>query len=270
MQIIITPIKWVLESLNSLLSGIGIPYSFGFAIILFTLAIKLVTAPLNAKQIRSSKAMQDLQPKLKEMEKKYKDKDERAKKQMEMYKEAGINPLGGCLPTLIQFPIWIGLYQSLYQLAKAGSLNERFFWLPSLADPKNMTWVTSFPGFGDMTALGAWAGTFATFIILPVLTVVTQILMQKMMTPTNPDAQTGMLNSSMMLMPFMFGFFALQVPSGLALYWVVMNVFSMVQQYMTTGWGGLARKTATVPEVIEGSTVQADGRKTSGNKKRKH
>ena len=204
MQIIVTPIKYALESLNSLLRSVGIPFSFGFAIILFTLLIKLITSPLNAKQIKAAKAMQDLQPKIKELEKKYKDKEERSRKQMALYKEAGVNPLGGCLPTLVQFPIWIGLYQSLYQLARAGSLNESFFWIPSLANPQNMSWITDFSG-GTL----AWAGVFATYIVLPVLTVVTQILMQKMMTPSQQDPQAGALNQSMMLMPFLFGFFAL-------------------------------------------------------------
>ena len=238
MDIIVVPIMTALEGISSALSAIGIPYSFGFAIIIFTLLIKLVTAPLNAKQIKSSKAMSDMQPKLQELQKKYKDnKEELAKRQMEMYKEAGVNPLGGCLPSLIQFPIWIGLYQALIRLAQSGKLAEGFLWIPSLAEPKDSSWLLQSPANWDWPYVGA-------YIILPVLTIVTQVLLQKMMTPKNPDPQTSTMNQMMMLMPLMFGFFAIQVPSGLSLYWVTMNLFSGIQQYMMTGWGGLAPKKA--------------------------
>lgn len=236
MDIIVVPIMAALEGISSALSSIGIPYSFGFAIIIFTLLIKLITAPLNAKQIKSSKAMSDMQPRLQELQKKYKDnKEELAKRQMELYKEAGVNPLGGCLPSLVQFPIWIGLYQALYRLAQSGKLAEGFFWIPSLAEPQNSSWLLQSPANWDWPYVGA-------YIVLPVLTIVTQILLQKMMTPKNPDPQTSTMNQMMMLMPLMFGFFAIQVPSGLSLYWVTMNIFSGIQQYLMTGWGGLARK----------------------------
>jgi YidC/Oxa1 family membrane protein insertase len=236
MDIVVVPIMTALEGISSALSAIGIPYSFGFAIIIFTLLIKLITAPLNAKQIKSSKSMQEVQPKLQELQKKYKDnKEELAKRQMELYKEAGVNPLGGCLPSLVQFPIWIGLYQALYRLAQSGKLAEGFLWIPSLAQPTGSGWLLQNPASWDLAYVGA-------YIILPILTVVTQLLLQRMMTPKNPDPQTSTMNQMMMLMPLMFGFFAIQVPSGLSLYWVTMNIFSGVQQYLMTGWGGLAPK----------------------------
>lgn len=257
MDIIIVPIMAALEGIRSILSGLGIPYSFGLAIIIFTLLIKLLTAPLNAKQIKSSKAVQELQPKLQELQKKYKDnKEELAKRQMELYKEAGVNPLGGCLPTLIQFPIWIGLYQALYRLAGAGKLAEGFLWIPSLAEPTNGSWLLQNPANWNLAYVGA-------YIILPILTVVTQILLQKMMTPKDADPQTSSINQAMMFMPLMFGFFAIQVPSGLSLYWVTMNVFSMVQQYLMTGWGGLApKKQGESPAKREKAPVKAEAAKT--------
>jgi YidC/Oxa1 family membrane protein insertase len=246
MDIVVVPIMAALEGISSALSSIGIPYSFGFAIIVFTLLIKLVTAPLNAKQIKSSKAMQEMQPKLQELQKKYKDnKEELAKRQMEMYKEAGVNPMGGCLPSLVQFPIWIGLYQALYRLAQSGKLAEGFFWVPSLAEPTGTGWLLQSPANWDLPYVGA-------YLVLPVLTVVTQLLMQKMMTPKNADPQTSTMNQMMMLMPFMFGFFAIQVPSGLSLYWVTMNIFSGIQQYLMTGWGGLAPKKSVAGTTVAG------------------
>ena len=112
------------------------PYAFGFSIILFTLVVRLATFPLNMQQIKSSKAMQELQPRMKEMQEKYKnDREKLAQEQMALYKEAGVNPLGGCLPTLVQMPIWFALYQSLTQLSHEGLLYEGFFWIPSLAGP---------------------------------------------------------------------------------------------------------------------------------------
>ncbi len=274
MDIIIVPIMTALEAINSTLAAVGIPYSFGFAIILFTLLVKLITAPLNAKQIKSSKAMQELQPKLKELQKKYKDdKEALAQKQMELYKEAGVNPLGGCLPTLIQFPIWIGLYQSLFRLASAGKLAEGFFWIPSLAEPTGSGWLLTSPANWDLPYVGA-------YIVLPILTVVTQILLQKMMTPRDQDPQAASMGRMMMLMPLMFGFFAIQVPSGLALYWVTMNIFSMVQQYLTIGWGSLrpeketpsqkkSQKEKAEKKAASSGTSQKKGKATRGRKKKR-
>lgn len=272
MDIIIVPIMTALEAINSALAAIGIPYSFGFAIIIFTLLIKLLTAPLNARQIKSSKAMQELQPQLKELQKKYKDdKEALAQKQMDLYKEAGVNPLGGCLPTLIQFPIWIGLYQSLFRLANAGKLAEGFFWIPSLSEPTGMGWI--WPLAGDKLVAG-WP-----YLVLPVLTIVTQVLLQKMMTPRNQDPQAASMGRMMMFMPLMFGFFAIQVPSGLALYWVTMNIFSMIQQYLTVGWGSLLPEKEEPPQkksrqqaqekAAKPASSQKKGKATRGRKKKR-
>lgn len=273
MDIIIVPIMTALEAINSALAAIGIPYSFGFAIIIFTLLIKLITAPLNAKQIKSSKAMQELQPQLKELQKKYKDdKEALAQKQMELYKEAGVNPLGGCLPTLIQFPIWIGLYQSLFRLAGSGKLSEGFFWIPSLAEPTNSGWLLTSPSNWDLPYVAA-------YLVLPILTIVTQILLQKMMTPRDQDPQAASMGRMMMFMPLLFGFFAIQVPSGLTLYWVTMNIFSMVQQYLTVGWGSLLPEKEESPrkevqrekekKAAPSASSQKKGKATRGSKKKR-
>ena len=103
MNILVEPVVKIILFLNDLLQSIGLPYHFGFAIILLTIIIKVVTLPLNLTQIRSLKAQQELQPKLAELQKKYgKDKERMAQAQMQLYKEAGVNPLGGCLPLIIQ------------------------------------------------------------------------------------------------------------------------------------------------------------------------
>ena len=213
---------------NDLLRSVGVPYSFGFAIILFTVFVKVVTLPLTFKQLQSARKMQQLQPEIQKLQKKYKDEREKmSKAQMELYKEAGVNPLGGCLPTLVQMPIWFALYQALFQLASEGNLNEGFLWIPSLAEPRDMSWIWPLPQTTD-----GWVYA-AGLLVLPILTVVTQLVVQKMTTtaPTG-DSQQAMMGQMMMFMPIMFGFFALQVPQGLVLYWVSSNLFMLIQQYV--------------------------------------
>ena len=224
--IIVAPL---MESLKFLSGVIG---SYGIAIILLTAFIRLLTLPLTLLQLRSSKAMQELQPKLQELQKKYaKDKEKLSQEQMKLYQEAGVNPLAGCLPMLVQLPIWIGLYQALRNLATAGLLHEGFLWLPSLAQPTGLEWFWPPQNW-------VWPDV-AAYLVLPVLTVASQIIVQKMMTSPTTDPQQSAMNQTMLMMPFMFGFFALQVPSGLALYWVTSNLLSLVQQYFSSGWGGL-------------------------------
>ena len=213
---------------NDLLRSVGVPYSFGFAIILFTVIVKVLTLPLTFKQLQSARKMQQLQPEIQKLQKKYKDEREKmSKAQMELYKEAGVNPLGGCLPTLVQMPIWFALYQALFRLASEGNLNEGFLWIPSLAQPRDLTWIWPLPQTTD-----GWVYA-AGLLVLPILTVVTQLVVQKMTTtaPTG-DSQQAMMGQMMMFMPIMFGFFALQVPQGLVLYWVSSNLFMLIQQYV--------------------------------------
>ncbi|HXV41619.1 MAG TPA: membrane protein insertase YidC [Anaerolineae bacterium] len=227
---------------NDMLESINIPYAFGFAIILFTIVVRLATFPLNMQQIKSSKAMQELQPRMKELQEKYKnDREKLAQEQMALYKEAGVNPLGGCLPTLVQMPIWFALYQALVQLSHEGLLNQGFFWIPSLAGPVTyqnggLSWLWPLP-----PSIG-WAAALA-YLVLPVLLVVSQYYMQQMMTPPNPDPQQASMNSMMKIMPVMFGYFSLIVPSGLTLYWFTSNILALIQQYFTQ----TSLKPATTP-----------------------
>ncbi|MCL4303932.1 MAG: membrane protein insertase YidC [Anaerolineae bacterium] len=218
--------------LDNVLKGWGLPYAFGFSIILFTILVRVATFPLNMQQIKSSKAMQELQPRMKELQEKYKnDREKLAQEQMALYKEAGVNPLGGCLPTLVQMPIWFALYQALTQLSHEGLLYEGFLWIPSLAGPVadrggGLNWLWPLP-----PSIG-WGPALA-YLVLPVLLVVSQYYMQQMMTPPNPDPQQASMNSMMKIMPIMFGYFSLIVPSGLTLYWFTSNLLALIQQYFT-------------------------------------
>ena len=244
-QIVVYPLAKVLMYLNGVLASIGVRYSYGWAIIILTIVIKLVTLPLTLKQLQSTKATQALQPKLKELQEKYgKDRQKLSEEQMKLYKEAGVNPMGGCLPLLIQLPILWGLYQSLYVLARlpegVGLRGASFFWIPDLAFPNQVTgtkWISASFQAKD------WATLFA-YMSLPVIMLVTQLLLQKMSQPPKDpkggsDSQAQMMGQMMMFMPIMFGYITLGLPSGLTLYWTTSNILSLVQQYFVTGWGSL-------------------------------
>jgi YidC/Oxa1 family membrane protein insertase len=277
-DLVITPLTQGLIYLNDFIQGMGAPYSWGFAIILFTLIVKIVTLPLNLQQARSMKATQELQPRLQELQKKYaKDKEKLAQAQMELYREHGVSPLGGCLPMLIQLPVLFGLYQALYRLASTGEIvGQRFLWIPDLAFPAReigIKWV--WPPAPEFIG---WAAA-PLYVVLPVLTVVTQIAMQRMTTSRagSQDPQQAAMQQTMLIMPFMFGFITLQVPAGLTLYWVTSNLFSMIQQYFITGWGSLLprkedEKAAKVKKEAKASDVdESKGQKgtTDGKGKRR-
>jgi YidC/Oxa1 family membrane protein insertase len=221
--------------LDSILKNAGIPYHWGFAIILFTVIVKLVTFPLTVSQIRGMQAQKELQPRIQELQKKYgKDREKISQEQMKLYQEAGVNPLSGCLPLIIQMPILFGLYAALVAIGPYLA-NSAFFWIPDLAFPsytQGMSWLNEAFQAGD------W-GLLAAYLVLPILLMVSQFVMQKWMTPmpqSNDDSNPmgGMTKQLTYMMTFMFGFFTLQVPAGLTLYWVTSNFLQMFQQWVVT------------------------------------
>jgi YidC/Oxa1 family membrane protein insertase len=226
--------------LNSLVVLSSVLFSnFGLTIIGLTIIIRGVMYPLTIKQLRSTKAMQSLQPKLTELRKKYaKDKQKLAKEQMQLYKESGVSPAGCLLPMLIQMPVWIALYQSIMMalaVAPEGLLNlSRYLY--------------SWPVVYSTLPLGSeflWLNLAEPNFILAILVGITMWLQQKMVTPATTDPKQQSMSKMMLwMMPLLFTFLSLQFPSGLALYWVTSNVISIVLQYFVTGWGGLVKSTA--------------------------
>ena len=209
--------------------------NFGLTIIVLTIIIRLVLYPLTLRQLRATKAMTTLQPQLQDLQKKYaKDRQKLAQEQMRLYKESGVNPAGCAIPMLIQFPIWIALYQAIV-LALAVSpealLNlSRYFY--SWAIP-----LASLPLNNAFLGLNLATGN----TLLAIVVGITMWIQQKMVTPTNQDPRMAQQSQMMLwMMPIIFTFFSLSFPSGLALYWVVSNIFSIVVQYYVTGWGGLS------------------------------
>jgi len=227
---------------------------FGLAIILFTILVRLVTYPLNAQQVKQTKAMQDLQTskKYQDLQKKYKDDKEKfAQEQMKLYQEMGVNPFGSCLPTLIQFPVIIGLYQAiirslavtplqLLNLSKHITngadlipLNNIFLWMDLSLPEKDFG--LQIAGFG--------------IPIMAIIVVVTSYMQTKLMTPpsTNPNDQSAQMSKMMGLyMPIFMGWLAYSFSSGLALYFVVSNLATILQ-YAIMGkldWSNLLPKRA--------------------------
>jgi YidC/Oxa1 family membrane protein insertase len=208
--------------------------SAGVAIIIFTLAVKLLLVPLTLQQLRSAKSMQVLQPKIKELQAKHKgDKQKITEETMALYKEHKVNPAAGCLPLLLQMPVIYGLYGALLDL---GNPKDALF-NPLFA--QHFMWLTGqqITGNGTLTGLAAPDPLH----ILPILCVITQWVQQRMMLTKNQamDPQQQSMQSIMQFMPLMIGFFAWNYASGLALYWVVSTLFSIVLQYFITGWGSL-------------------------------
>lgn len=259
---------WLHESL----ANANIPYSWGFAIILFTLAIKVITFPLTVTQIRGMQAQKDLQPKIQELQKKYgKDREKLSQEQMKLYQEAGVNPLSGCLPMLVQMPVLFGLYSALIALGTALE-NAKFFWIPNLGFPHytdGMGWITQLFSAGDY-------GTLVAYLILPALLMVSQFYMQKMTTPTTPSAEgaAGMMGQMTTIMTLMFGFFTLQVPAGLTLYWVTSNLLQMGQTVAVNNMqgGGSIGSTSSVaaakPAAASATTSSADDESDEKNPQR--
>ena len=231
--VIITPFMNVLLFIYNLVGQ-----NFGIAIILFTILIRVITHPLMVQQIKGTQGMQDLQKneKWKAIQEKYKgDKEKLAQEQMALYKELGISPFASCLPMLIQFPVIIGLYQVIIQAmantpydllklarhiypgfldaAKLIPLNNEFLWM-NLGQPER---VNIF-GFGVP--------------LLAILVVITTYVQSKLLTPpsTTPNDQSSQMTGMMNLyMPIFMGWLAWTLASGLSLYFVISNLFGILQ-----------------------------------------
>jgi len=226
--------------LNPFITVLTVLYQFFnssvIAIILFTVLIRLITYPLTAQQTRASKAMAELQPELKKIQDKYKnDREKLSQEQMKLYREYGVNPIGGCLPLIIQLPIWIGLYQAISHALAATPLQlldlSGRFLLPGL--DRLVPLNNIFLGM-DLTQAPTANPTYA--LIFPVLVLITSYLQSKMMTPPTvpsedgkPNQAAAMTQSMTTIMPLMMGMFSLSFSVGLSVYFIVSNVMGIVQ-----------------------------------------
>jgi len=210
--------------------------NFGLAIIVFTVLIRLITLPLTYQQTKSAQKMQELQKskQWQDIQKKHKgDREKLSQEQMRIYKEMGVSPFGSCLPTVIQFPIIIGLYQAIiaslavtptqlfnlsthiYPFIPAAALiplDNTFLWM-NLSQPERLT----IAGIG--------------IPVLAIFVVITTYIQSKLMTPpSQPGEQGAQMTQAMNLyMPFLMGWLAYSFAAGLALYFIVGNLFTIAQ-----------------------------------------
>jgi YidC/Oxa1 family membrane protein insertase len=195
--------------------------SYGITIILVTLIIRGLLFPLNYKQLKSSSKMNEIQPKIKELQTKYKNNPEKLNQEtMKLYKEEGVNPLGGCLPLLLQWPILIAMYYLFMNLTiiNPNIGDVTFLGLKLLGTPASFSEVSS-----NILLLGTW--------ILPLLSGATTYFSSIIMAPKGSDAskQTGTLSIGMSIM---ITYMSFRFTTALVLYWVTNNLFQLVQSLL--------------------------------------
>jgi YidC/Oxa1 family membrane protein insertase len=254
------PILNALVAIYQILTSLGLPYTLGFAIIALTILIRIILSPLTASQLKAQKKMQEMAPHLKNLKNKHKG-DMRAQQEatMALYKEHGINPAAGCLPALLQLPIFFGLYSTLMKAVeqdKFGEING-LLYVDSLKLER--FWNTDFFGLPLGQNPGELIGTVGAGILLvSVITGLLQFIQSKMLTapasevkalkkaelPVKEEKQIDFASSfqkqTLYFLPVMIGAFSYGFPIGLSLYWNTFTVFGIIQQYRLSGWGGLS------------------------------
>lgn len=266
---------WDLLIVNPMINALLVFYNllgqnFILAIAFFTVLIRLVTLPLNMKQQRSMMRTQELQPQVQAIQKKYKDNPQ---KMQEEWRKIGYNPsdtLSGCLPTLIQFPILIGLYQSITIIL--GTTPQALFELvPRVYSAINVTELI------PVANKFSWLNLSQPdpFFILPIIVFVSMFVQQKLLTPTPPPNQdpkanpaAGMTQSMTYTMPLMFGFFSLSFPAGVSIYFILANLIGIAQglymrRIMDREKAERAAQGITTPSyVIEGEETKGQSAKS--------
>lgn len=224
--------------------------NFALTIIFFTLVVRLVTLPLTMRQLRVSKAMSELQPQLREIQRRYANNRQKISDEtMKLYRQAGVSPLGCAGPMFIQMPIWIALYGAIINLLPttpealanlAGYLYNGFDWLLG-AIPLQSRFLWLDLGLPD--SIGLNTAPPLRGLLLPVLVGGSMWLQQKISpTPTSADSSAQATNQIMtLMMPLMFGYFTLLMPSGLAIYWLTSNLVGIGMQIAVSGWGPVER-----------------------------
>lgn len=234
---------WAVQFFYNLTASLGFP-SYGIAIIILTIVIKVLLLPFALKQIKSMKGMQEIQPKVAALQKKY--KNDRAKLSIEMqklYREHNISPLAGCLPLLIQMPFLVSIFYAL-QGFQYDPAHASFLWLSSLAS-KDPTYV------------------------LPILSAVSTWALSAQTAPKNAEGPQKMMTY---FMPLFIGYISINFPSGLVIYWVVSNLFQLVQQTI------VFHKDKGLRSVINNNsrekkgvfTIHADGTRDNAPKGKRH
>ena len=248
-----TPVEWLLQHLYSIFShGPGVTIgAFGLAVIVTTLAIRVVLYPLFTWQLRTSRRIQSEQrliaPQLQELRKKYKkDPQKLNAEMMKLYKEHNINPLSqlsGCLPIFVQWPIIAALYRAITDVTHSLTNGTHFLWIDDVSRTAVQACCQA-PGAHAATNYGN-AFLHPTVLILPIMAAAATVVQSKMMMPpmrpdmSDQERQAANMSRQMtFFMPIMVFFFGMIFPAGIALYWVTQSLFMVVQQFYVVGWGG--------------------------------
>lgn len=197
----------------------GIVHNWGWAIIILSLAVYALLFPLSLKQMRSMKEMQVLQPKIEALRKEFKDNPQKLNKEiMELYKEHKVNPLGGCLPLLLQMPIFFALYQAL--MRSVALRGAKFLWIQDLSEPDKL-----FSFSRPIPLLGS------DINILPILMAIGMFVQQKISMSKSAGAAAEQQKMMLFIMPVIFGIIFYNMPSGLVLYWFVNSALMLFYQF---------------------------------------
>jgi len=240
------------STIDQPLRNAGWDQTWGVSIALFTAGVRSLLLPLSIQQTKQSEFIKALKPYQDEIKEKFKDnKNMLNRATAKLYEDAKTNPFAGCLVSLAQLPILLGLYRSITRLAKEGSLQEPFLWIPSLEGPvsaennyRGMEWLTQ--GWVDGVPSMGWEQTLA-FCIMPVVLVLGQKVTMSVLTPSDEDEDTSKMSDEdaatadrtktiLKFLPLLIGYFSLQVPAGLTIYWFTTNVFTLTQSLIIRGY----------------------------------
>ncbi|MCI0438204.1 MAG: YidC/Oxa1 family membrane protein insertase [Chloroflexi bacterium] len=233
---------WNFIIIQPMINSLALLYSiffdnFGIAILLFTIILRALMIPLTLRQTRQLRAMSSIQPKIKELQQRYsKDRQRLSQETLRLYREHGVNPIGCLGPIVLQFPIFIGLFQTLRAMLPSTpealiDLSGKLYpWLPRVNQEIPL----------DSTFLGLDLGAPDPTPILPVLVALTTFLVQKMTTMPSADPRQASTNRMLLwMMPIFLGFLTFQFESGLAIYWVMSNIVGAVIQGFIMGWSSV-------------------------------
>jgi len=247
-----TALTFVHSTIDQPLRNVGWDQTWGVSIFLFTAVVRSLLLPLSIQQTKSSEYIKALKPYQDDIKEKFKDnKDMLNRATAKLFEDANANPFAGCLVSLIQLPILLGLYRSVTGLARDGQLQEPFLWIPSLEGPvsaannyRGMQWLTE--GWVDGHPAMGWEYAGA-FLIMPVVLVLGQKLTMDALTPPEDDKDQSNMTAEekdtadrskfiLKFLPLLIGYFSLQVPAGLTIYWFTSNLFTLGQSLVIRGY----------------------------------
>ena len=249
----------ILAAVYNLFWGLGFPGAVGWAIVVLTLVVRGVLIPLFRLQLVSQRRIQMLQPEMREIQKRYKgDRLKAQQAQQELYKERGINPLSGCLPLLLQLPLLFIMYSVIQNGITNQDPNAMLNVLgvqvvtidcqnvdaAGVVDPYEPCMDTHVPILGDVSKPQVLFTVIGVGIsILAITSALLQLLQSRMMLPPpdpeNTDPNVRIQRQMMLFLPAISIFYGGFLPAGLFIYWIVATLFSIIQQYLIVGWGGM-------------------------------